>query len=382
MKQVYNLVVFPFSNQSAPDISGLAARALRSVRRTAKVMQYPLVDGGSGTIEQVVTATLGSFLEVEATASDGKQQIVPMGFAGKDGALAIIEMNLIAPEIHHAGNRRSKNMRFTGTTFGIGELIRDALDEGAHNVLLGWDEPIARDAGFGMAQALGIKFYDKKEKELDFRTSTPIDEVIRIDITGKPFSLLSSKFFAARSTALISQKGKRQITVEDALMLDELTRIAEIYKRDTGLKIPTSAIRSTGSYMEFGLTAFLNADIRSGIPIILEASEYLTHISLPDSVSILIVEGPEQLLNMSSTEILMPAEIHSSSKFSLISSQIVSPHYEKKLRSGFPHIRSIYSLSDVPLFVEPLGSDASELEHRTLLQMQFEKLFMRIADEL
>ena len=157
------IAALPIGGLTATEAASRFTRSLRAAHPEIDAtcfVQLPLVDGGEGTIDLLVTNTLGSFLEVEATGANGEQVVVPLGFAGDDGKLAIIEMQRVAASRGGAG-----------TTYGVGELILDSLDEGAFSILLGQDEPLAADAGFGAAQALGVTFFDKKNKELDMRSA-------------------------------------------------------------------------------------------------------------------------------------------------------------------------------------------------------------------
>ena len=185
MPQTFYIVSHPIAPFPATEIASLAAKNIRAAIKGSKVLQFPLVDGGEGTIEQLITSTLGSFLEVEATSASGEQVIVPLGFAGEGGSIGVIEMRAIAeaPSANSQKQTKKNRLGFSGTTFGIGELITDALDEGAFSVILGWDEPLARDAGFGMAQALGVKFLDAGGKELDFKSESP---TIKTRMLGSP----------------------------------------------------------------------------------------------------------------------------------------------------------------------------------------------------
>ena len=96
MTQNFYVVSHPIAPFPATEVASLAAKNLRAQIKGSKVMQFPLVDGGEGTIEQLITSSLGSFLEVEATSASGEQLIVPLGFAGEGGSIGVIEMRAIA----------------------------------------------------------------------------------------------------------------------------------------------------------------------------------------------------------------------------------------------------------------------------------------------
>src|SRR3954469_12506855 len=131
MPQNFYILSHSVASFPATEIASLAAKNIRAGFKGSKVMQFPLVDGGEGTIEQLISSTLGSFLEVEATSASGEQVIVPFGFSSEGGSIGVIEMRAIAeaPAANtlHSSQKQSKKNRlgFSGTTFGIGELIGD-----------------------------------------------------------------------------------------------------------------------------------------------------------------------------------------------------------------------------------------------------------------
>lgn len=345
---MYYIATKQVGGLAATEVASITARVIRGMQKDAKTAQFPLVSGGEGTTEHLVTATLGSFLEVEATGSDGEQVVVPIGFAGDQGSIGIIEMRLVAPEVAEKRSSRKKKP-FAGTTFGVGELIHDVLDEGAFSVILGWDEPLARDAGLGMAQALGFKFLDAQGKLLDFRTETPLGDIRNVDVSERPFNLMSSRFYAARSEAIRSPKQRQQITVEDQMMEEELARIAEILRTDCGATIPASAIKSGGSYMEFGLAAFLNAEIKDGSLLALEVANMRK--SLAESKGELVVVAPKlediasERASSAMKEVLKMAE-ETSTGFHAVILEAPKPASESRYRNKYPLLRSVVSLEN------------------------------------
>lgn len=370
------------------EIASIATKGLRAQDRKAKVKQYPLTDGGEGTIEHIVTSSLGSFLEVEATGTDGEQLIVPLGFSGENGSIGIVEMKLIAAEQDQTLKRptkRGKGLKFVGTTYGIGELIQDSLDEGAFSIILGWDEPLARDAGFGMAQALGIKFFDKDSKELDFKKETPIHEVKSIDLSSRPFQLLSSRFFVARSASVSHPKSKGQLSVDDTLIEDELSRIADILKKENNISVNVSSLRSGGSYIDFALTAFLNAEIKDGALLSLEASQLQSSLITHPGTIFFFGERIEDIASdkasAASKEVIRLAS-EAKCPIVIITEESAKPASVTRYKGKIPGLVGVYSLADVPLFVEPLEVDAPQSERRRIMQMRIEKLSMRMLDEL
>lgn len=385
MQEKYYIVSAPLGNLSATEVTNIAARALRTADRKAKVTQYPLVDGGEGTIEHLVTATLGSFLEVEATGATGEQIIVPLGFAGESGNIGVIEMGAIArektiPETKKKSSK-TKEIKFTGTTYGVGELIRDSIDEGANSVLLGWEEPLARDAGFGMAQAMGIKFFDEKKNELDFRSETPLHQVHGIDMTSRPFEILSSRYYVARSASVLTTKRRNQVSVDETIFEAELDRIARIMKKEYG--IDPSQFITGGSYIDFGLAAFLAAEIRDGASLVLEGSGIAAALA-NGGLIIILAERLEDITSDKASQVMkdiLRIAGETNVTMVVITQETPKAAAETRAKNVHPFILGCYSLDAVELFAAPIAADASAAEKRRQLSARLEKLLPRIIHE-
>lgn len=116
----------------------------------------PIADGGEGTVEAMVAATDGNIVKLEVCGPMGEKVNAFYGITG-DGKTAVIEMAaasglmLVAPE---------KRNPLLASSFGTGELILHALDNGIRHIILGIGGSATVDGGMGMAQALGVRFLD------------------------------------------------------------------------------------------------------------------------------------------------------------------------------------------------------------------------------
>lgn len=352
---------------SATELSSTLARSLQVFDRNLKrdsILQVPLVEGGSGTIEHLVTLTLGSFLEVEAKDASGADSIVPLGFAGEEGKLAVVEMKSVSGV---------QSAAHTGTTYGIGELIQDALDESAFSIILGHDEPVARDYGLGAAAALGVKFLDAKGHALDL--SKPIPDlasvIASVDASGRPFNLLSARFYIAATQQ--AQSGDKDIMIES-----DLNRLNAILKRDLGQEIDLNTMYSS-SCVEFGLLAFLNAEVRDGGSLLLEAASVEEQMSQGTPLVILALDSPDAFRKMDPSLKALSKLVQ---KYELPSVVIFRDGKSKaKLVKG-SYWGEILFLEDAPLFVAPLPANAAASDRRRYTQMRLEKMLPSIAKHL
>jgi glycerate kinase len=380
------------------DATSLLARIIRSNNRSlasTDVVQFPIVDGGTGTIDFLVTHTLGSFLEVEASGASGEDVVVPIGFTGEDGKLAVIEMSRAA-RVSHPSDR--------GTTAGIGQLIQDALDEGAFSVMLGHEEPLACDAGLGAACALGMKFFDASGVEIDFARpagdispAARISQIEKVDATSRSFSLLSSRIYIARARMSgftrnadhAANEESSKESKERTLFLDALSRLSEIIRRDTGIHPSTANL--SASAIEFGLTAFLGAEVREGASLVLEASRISEAITRGEfSEFILLTPVMEDLENDFLSTLIDVARknvkhrailVTEGTRRTRISDDAPHDMHHSSKRDATSGEQEFY-LQDVELFQTPISEASGIEEKRRDLTMRLEKLMPAVLDAL
>jgi glycerate kinase len=359
----------------ATDAASQLARMIRTEDRSltsADLVQLPVVDGGTGTIDFLVSHTLGSFLEVEACGAAGVDLVVPIGFAGEDGKLAVIEMSRVAGVPH---------LSDSGTTAGIGELIQDALDEGAFSVILGHEEPIARDAGLGAAAAIGVRFFDDASQEINFtRPGTNISSIdlisniAKVDASSRSFALLSSRIFIARASN--AEPMDTMLEDKDSLHVHPLhavlEKLADIIHRDIGIRASTA--RLSPSAVEFGLTAFLGAEVREGASLVFEASNISENLTRGEFSEMIFM-----------TPSLAAIENHSIAPMLALAREKVK--HRAILVAGGNEVSSevpepVSFLQDVALFQPPVTETSGLEAKRRDIAMRLEKVIPSVLEEL
>ncbi len=126
-----------------------------------KIVPLPLADGGEGTVRALVTACDGAYRKATVTGPAGERVHAVYGVL--HGKTAVIE-TVSASGLPLIPEENSDPM--AASTFGTGELLRRALDEGLKDILIGVGGDVAPDGGMGCARALGVKFFDKDDSEL------------------------------------------------------------------------------------------------------------------------------------------------------------------------------------------------------------------------
>lgn len=227
---------------SAARVAEAIAVGVRRVIPDADLDLIPLVDGGEGTAEALALAGGGRLVPCTATGPVGDP--VPSHFALLGGGTtpgplaAVVEMAAVAglalvpPGLRHPG---------ATTTYGVGELIRAALDTGARRILIGCGDSGTSDGGAGALQALGARLTDRHGRELR-RGGGALHELEHIDPSGldprlartellvacNPYNVLCGKRGVARVFG--PQKGATPAEVE--LLSAGLERWAAVLTRD------------------------------------------------------------------------------------------------------------------------------------------------------
>lgn len=280
-------------SMSAVEAANSIERGLRKVFPDAEIIKIPIADGGEGTVEAIVMGSQGTYKEAVVMGPLGEKISAQYGLL-PDGS-AVIEMAaasgiMLVP--------REKLNPMEATTYGTGELVKAALDQGATKIVMGIGGSATNDGGMGFAQALGVVFKDKEGNVLGLGAKY-LKDIAVIDISGMDKRLENTEFVVAcdvintlcgkagASAVYGPQKGA---TPEMIAELDEdLRHYAQKIKEELGkdiLNIPgTGAAGGLGA----GLLVFCNAVLKSGIKTVLEAVNIEQY--LPDTNLVITGEG-------------------------------------------------------------------------------------------
>jgi len=143
---------------SAPQVAAHVAAGLRRAVSGIDVREVPVADGGDGTLDAALAA---GFERVPVTASGPTGEPVATGYARR-GDTAVVELADVSGLARLPGRR----VPLTATSYGTGEVIRAALDDGCRTIVLGLGGSACTDGGAGMAAALGMRLLDAHGDEL------------------------------------------------------------------------------------------------------------------------------------------------------------------------------------------------------------------------
>lgn len=280
MQQQLTIVVAPSGfkeSMSAQEAARSIAEGVRAATPHATVIELPLVDGGEGFTETLVAVTGGRLYPVTVTGPVGLPVRSHFGILGGRGQkTAVIEMAAAA------GLRlvpRTQRNPLATTTYGVGELIRAALDMGVKRILLGCGDSGTNDGGAGMAQALGVRLLDADDLPIgwggaelarlvsvDLSQRDPRLDKVRIDVACNIHNLLCGPRGVARVFG--PQKGASPETVET--LARALDNYASVIASDLGLDVRLMAGGGASGGLGAGLHALIGARLHPRYDIVMQ----------------------------------------------------------------------------------------------------------------
>ena len=254
-----------------------------------EISKVPMADGGEGTVQSLVDATGGDIIQARVTGPLGKEVEAFYGILG-DGNTAVIEM-AAASGLHHVSVDK-RNPLIT-TTRGTGELILKALDHKVKHIIIGIGGSATNDGGAGMAKALGAKLLDANGAEIK-EGGGSLAQLASIDLTNLDSRLAEVKVEVAcdvdnpltgetgASAVFGPQKGA---TPDMVKQLDRnLAHYAAIVGKEMGIHIQSIPGAGAAGGLGGGLLAFLSAELKPGVDIVIKATELESYIKNADLV--------------------------------------------------------------------------------------------------
>jgi glycerate kinase len=260
----------------AREVAGNVAKGLRHVLPDAEIEIVPMADGGEGTAEAICEARGGSWLKCKAHDPIGREIEARYGWI-EDGKLAVMEMS------EAAGMRRlTENERdpVHATTFGVGEMILDAANRGANEIIIGLGGSATNDGGWGMARALGYRFEYEQEDEQE-KESARVGHLVDLTRIETPPDLKLPEIIAAVDVRnpLLGENGATRVfgpqkgASKDELNILEqvLTRLADVVAKEFDFDYRDKPGTGAAGGLGFGLMSFCGATIRPGFDVVAEA---------------------------------------------------------------------------------------------------------------
>ncbi|GIB13420.1 glycerate kinase [Vibrio cholerae] len=274
---------------TAKQVCDAIQAGLARVWHDAKFVAIPVADGGEGTVQSLVDATQGRLVEVKVMGPQGKRVEAFYGMLG-DNQTAVIEM-AAASGLHHVPVAQ-RDPKLT-TSFGTGELIRHALDQGVTKLIIGLGGSATNDGGVGMLAALGARFTNADGDPIQL-TGGGLRELTHINLQDFDPRLQHCDILVACdvNNPLCGDKGASAVfgpqkgaTPEDVQLLDgALRQFGLLTEKVTGKMVLESAGAGAAGGMGAALLAYTQARLRPGIEIVLETVQLAHQVSDADLV--------------------------------------------------------------------------------------------------
>ena len=266
-----------------------AARGIKRVYKDAHITVRPLADGGEGTVDALVNGCDGRMTQVQVIGPAGRPVTCPYGIIDETHT-AIIEMSGAAGITLVCGEEKNP---LNTTTYGVGEVIKDAIQHGCRHFIVGIGGSATNDGGVGMLQALGFGFLDQcgsqicfGAKGLEDLASITTDHVLPElkECTFRVACDVSNPLCGDQGCSAVygPQKGASPETVP--LMDAWLSRYAAL----AGEQFPPADAEYPGAGaaggMGFAFLTFCNATLEPGVQIVLEETGLRQYIQDADLV--------------------------------------------------------------------------------------------------
>ena len=269
---------------SAGRAADAMVEAALAVYPHADVVRCPVADGGDGTLDALIEATGGAYHNVETTGPLGEPVVARWGSLG-DGHTAVVETAQACGLALLPFNVRDP---LRATTYGVGAIIRAALDAGYRRIILGIGGSATNDGGAGLAASLGVRLLQEDGSPM------PSGGVGLLELAGIDASALDPRLREAElviatdvtnvlcgpagaSATFGPQKGA---SLDDIALLDRaLGRMADVVRRDLGVDVSSIAGGGGAGGMGAGLVAFFGARIAWGADIVAEAVGFDARLS-------------------------------------------------------------------------------------------------------
>ena len=291
------VVIIPDSfkgTMSSRKVCDITKEAIKKYYPQAKVCTLPVADGGEGTVDSYLAAVGGEKIHLTVTGPLFKKVEAYYGIL-PDGT-AIIETAASAG-LPLVGE--DKNPLKT-TTFGLGEMIIDAIKKDCRKIIIGLGGSCTNDGGAGAAAAMGIAFYNENG-DVFVPTGGNLSEIARIDMSGlfpgvKNLEIIGmcdvdNPLYGENGAAYIfgPQKGASE---EDVRYLDEQLRcFSNLLNSQLDMDISSMPGAGAAGGLGGGIVAFLGARLQNGIEAVLDTVKFEQYAEEAD----LVISGEGRL---------------------------------------------------------------------------------------
>lgn len=282
-----NIVLAPDSYKgslTSLEATKVMKRAIETIGKGDYIIEKPMADGGEGTVDALIIASGGQKVPINVTGPLGDK--ISTYYAIIDQNTAVIEIANIAGLPQVLEEKRDPD---NTTTFGLGEVIMDALDQGCRKIIIGLGGSATNDAGLGMLIALGMKAFDKQGKKVGIFGRNLL-EVAHINLDNLDHRLKETfiKVACDVENPLTGEMGANAVyapqkgaSPEQVVAYNEaMERFSKLFSNNQLSKTPGAG---AAGGLGFALLS-INAELVSGAQLVSEISQLEEAIQLADIV--------------------------------------------------------------------------------------------------
>ena len=280
VENMKKIVIIPDSfkgTMSSQKVCDITSQVIENYYPEADVYKIPIADGGEGTVDSYLAAVGGDRVDITVTGPLFDKVSTYYGILS-DGT-AVIETASSAGLVLVG---EAKNPLKT-TTFGLGEMMLDAIERKCKKIIIGLGGSCTNDGGAGIAAAMGVKFYNKDSNTF-VPTGGTLSDIVRVDMSGlypkvKDIEIIGmcdvdNPLYGENGAAYIfgPQKGASN---DDVVSLDkQLRHLSELIKEDLNVDVSDLPGSGAAGGLGGGLVAFLGARLQTGIEAVLDTVKF------------------------------------------------------------------------------------------------------------
>lgn len=361
------------ATEAAQEISA----GIKEIDSKIETLLLPVADGGEGTLEPLISATNGQTVFVDVLDPIGRRICVEYGVLG-DGETCVIEM---AKASGLTLLKEHEKNPLIASTFGTGELIRHALDNGYRKFVVGIGGSATNDGGTGMLKALGMKFRNEFGEDIE-QGADALKNLVEIDVQTFDNRIQESQFIIAcdvdnpfigptGATAIFGpQKGVTPDLIES---LDQnLLNLANKVESLTGISLHNQPGAGAAGGLGGAFLAFFPVELKPGIEVVMEAIDFHRHIE--DADFIFTGEGKSDIQTLSGKA---PIGIANAAKEQGIPVILISGYIEQEsIPQLYPYFYKLASVADSTISQEESIDNAAyylRLRTREIMKSILEK---------
>lgn len=367
------IIIAPDSFKGSLSAAEAAVSINNGIKRAfpnADTILIPVADGGEGTMETLISATNGSLKKVTAVGPLGNLVESGYGILG-DGKTCVIEMAAASGLALVPDNQLSP---LETTTYGTGQLIKQALDDGFTSFILALGGSATNDGGAGMLQALGLEILDHEGTEIGFGGGN-LKNIHKIDDTAFDKRIKNCEFIIASDVQnpLIGPNGASYIfgpqkgaTPEMVEILDQcLNHWANKVAKLTGIRLHDQAGAGAAGGIGGAFQAFFPNIMKRGIDVVIEYSKLESFFTDAD----LVITG-EGKIDYQTISGKTPFGVAQAANAYNIPTIIIAGSVGTGIEALYEYgIVSIHSIINQPMSLQEAMKQASELLELTTEQV-------------